>query len=345
MVATINIQEKDVSPEGGESLGDADTGNEVNVFAKEVFSEFTFPPDVILVQEVLAGSAARLRTALQEKLPGCTYELAFPANQNPGGVDLCQPVALDNECASHPGLAIQRDTVILYNSQTMETVLPNTTDNNNDGHTDSDLYAQGYFRTRYPAAWQGDGYFYRDQAFACVREKAGTARLPIVSLHYVQERRFDTEAHNNQRKDFWSQQLANHLVDRCNWSTPPTTPDTLKVIGGDFNIKRCPQQEETPHCGTESPLQWWTNLKNLKGYTDSVYVKNTNSIDEQETAMGDDPDPEDGPRLDFVFVNGSGTCTATADTDYPFPPRTNSPTNWVYYSDHAYVKAMLGDSC
>ena len=195
------------------------------------------------------------------------------------------------------------------------------------------LWRGGFFRTRLSARRADGRVSYRDHAYACLEERAGSPpslSVPVMSVHLVPQDIVKDEF----IEEVW-QWWAHRVRAALAWGCPQARHGRagVRVIAGDFNINHCETQPETPTCrGRDDIRSSWLRLENgarsdpvgFGQYGDAVWRLHHGPLQLRRQAT------HAGGRIDFIFAQARA-CAASAD---PLRARPG-------YSDHRYVFARL----
>ncbi|MDQ3985374.1 MAG: hypothetical protein M3280_02615 [Actinomycetota bacterium] len=230
LVVTINMQE---------AYG-ADTTDmrETRVFAEKALKVAPKRPDVILLQEVKAKSAKKIRGYLSEK-SGDRYVLAAPPGVEPW--------------SQTSRTVTKKDTGILLNSETMR-------------KADSG----GYFTTRIAQGdmAKGEKAEIHKHAFVKAVEKKTGLVVPLVSVHFTLNKLFRSHNLAERYKENWVGDISEALNQKYG-----TDEAMVKVIGGDFNLSQCPSSIDFDVC-VEDPDRFLGHHKVLyaHSYVDTFWA-------------------------------------------------------------------------
>lgn len=146
----------------------------------------------------------------------------------------------------------------------------------------------------------------------------------MASIHFPRSDRFASLATSFVYKGRWAASMVELLA-----SAYPSAG--VRVIGGDFNNRRCADTDETVDCEV---TPFWAELT-AAGYRDAVFT----------THGGDDAslreqyrkgDRTARTRIDYIFVKGAAVTEASHDVGYG--AKSGDPD---FYSDHRFLWAGL----
>lgn len=215
--------------------------SEIATFARRVAEIVPLTPDAVLLQEVVADSAARAAALL-----GRTTRAEFDVAVGPGP----EPVVGERH-----GQIVVRNTAILLNRATMRGV--------GDGGFVASRYlsrdASSKFRPRI-----------KEHAHCLARTVSGKIDVPLVSIHFVTNEKFAASTMGFCYKAQWARRVTSFLEVRYPRGDLPQLP----VIGGDFNHRRCMKRRERSDCEV---APFWHALTSQHGFTDAVFARHGDS--------------------------------------------------------------------
>jgi hypothetical protein len=286
-----------------------------------------YAPDVVLLQEVRTRDAREIAGHLNSRI-----ELE---EESCSEVPRCYRVAISYESSdgdvtwdATETKTVIADTAILYNQRSLtiqgtgefntaytrgEQCRPEVDDNGQDVFVDSDLdglndckrrKVKRHFMARFVEAPTGSPAQPTDL-------EAG-----VASIHFATRDNLRNQATHALVKDRWAQRASNRL--RMFASSAQ-----LFVLGGDFNIGRCGDEDEIvddpnspPPPEPTDPIQcrerdWWRNLTgSMHQFDDSLYVRNrTQPQMNRQYQSGTDQTER---RIDFIFVRNTSMTEPTA---------------------------------
>ncbi len=304
-------------------------------------------PDVLLLQEVTNGNEDACNSiGVVDRLVNELNQYYYPG---PGGTPLpiyMKAVSPSNTAADRCSGSAQceRETAIVINGNTME-----------KSATRGLLEEDSYVTTTYTTNEQNPAHTItsRDHAMACLQEKVRAGdpvgkdpvTVPVASVHFVEWKKLkDNLSIQDGKRTDWSNQVVDALDNLCGEGKQAFSDDSpdARVIGGDFNLRRCEQTGlEVSNCGAGTALNWWTAMHWTNSYKDTVYTNfiNNNTLLQGQATHGNtgtqNNDPG-GTRIDYIFARGD-LCSASAHIEYN--PENAQATRW--YSDHRYVYATI----
>lgn len=214
MVVSANLREShsewpdDIT---GVPLSDMQTMGEVANFVDHLSENVPAPPDVLLLQEVIAPSARETahRLTLEFDLP---YEVVIAGNDS-------------NELFSGSYLH-KRNVAIIVNAAQIEVV----------GEVGFLTLAER------PGDWPS--YLYgiaQDQAHALLRDRASGEKLAVMSIHWATNPKFASPALATARRVEWARLTKAFMAERFDDAD-------IQVMGGEFNFTRCASWRESLRC-------------------------------------------------------------------------------------------------
>jgi hypothetical protein len=214
MVVSANLREShaewpdDIS---GVPYSDLQTMGEVANFVDHLAEHVPAPPDVLLLQEVIAPSARE--TALR-----LTQEFDLPYEVVIAGTD-------SNELFSGSYLH-KRNVAIIVNAAQIEVIgkVGFLTLAERSGDWPSHLYGIA-----------------QDQAHALLRDRASGEKLAVMSIHWATNPKFATPALATTRRVEWARLTKTFMAERFGDAD-------IQVMGGEFNFTRCGSWRETLRC-------------------------------------------------------------------------------------------------
>jgi exonuclease III len=211
--------------------------SEIVTFARRVGEIVPFTPDAVLLQEVVADTAARGAALLRR-----TTQADFDVAVGPGP----EPVV-----GERGGQIVVRNTAILLNRATMRRV--------GDGGFVASRYlsrdASSEFRPRI-----------KEHAHCLARTASGKIDVPLISIHFVTNEKFAASTMGFCYKAQWVRRVTSFMATQY----PPGDAPQLPVIGGDFNHRRCVKRRERPDCEV---FPFWYALTAQHSFTDAVFAR------------------------------------------------------------------------
>jgi endonuclease/exonuclease/phosphatase family metal-dependent hydrolase len=263
-------------------------------FAVRVRSIVPSTPDAVLLQEVSRSAATYVAGALSGRLD---VEVVMGARP----IDLTGP--------SEPGgPEVAGDTAVLLNSTSLAGV------------------ASGSISTSYDDADRAPDRPYRTKKHRFVQAKTltGNKTVQLVSVHFIINKWLHSEDVCFCYKRVWTDRIARRMQDRM------PSANTVNVIAGDFNNRRCTPRREKVVCTT---TPFWHSLTAKWGYTDAVFDFHGTS-DERIRRQGQGGPGRSG-RIDYIFTTGR---VSKASHDINYRAGVADPH---FYSDHPLVWAEL----
>lgn len=264
---------------------------ELRNFARRLFRELTTVPDVVLLQEVIGRSARATARYLSKRFGGRYVAAVFPQRLYPRGLK-ARPL-------------IKNNTAILVNTLTMRR-----------------MGRGGYFTVKVGRGEQARGDVRMGQRFAhtVLRERQTGKRVAVMSVHFVPTDKFRSRSVAYRRKGAHARQTMRFFEKRYGHAP-------IRVVGGDFNNRRCESFQEQIVCDKTPFYEVMT--KRPFRYTDSVFARhNRGNTDIRSTYRY--------KRIDYVFTRGA-VFEAWHDETYN-TKRINR--DWV--ADHRFVMAKVG---
>ena len=212
-------------------------------FVSRIVPLLPYKPDVLLLQEVTARSAATIA-----KLLGRATGNRFAVVVKPWAV-----------AQRRDGrMLYKRDTAIVINLATMQ-----------------ETKQGGYLTHRYARsdAVRGKPVQVVQTAYTVVHERKGRFDLPVSSSHFVTRRgTLRTETLDRRYRLRWSRDIAARL------RRFGSRRKLLRVAGGDFNAERCWVEDEAGTCTKFLP--WWKFMTETSSYSDALRERiNVGGID------------------------------------------------------------------
>lgn len=251
---------------------------DMQAFANRVAELLPRPPDVLLLQEVLADGAKAVTSYLKQTT-GIGYTVAVaPAFKSP-----MKQSTLEDQV---------RDTAILLNQQTM-----------------SGNQRKGFLATRYAVSEKSPGFpraRAKDHAHALATHRPSGTRLGLMSVHLAPHKQFASKDRHRQRSADWVRELVAEMKRRY-----PRRGRQINILAGDFNNPRSTGDKEVID-GEVTPF--WSALSQL-GYTDAIFEihGHSNRSIKNQHRKGD----RQAARIDYIFVAGGEVIQATHDLDPP----------------------------
>ena len=293
LVISANLREAYRGPDDilGRHYDDVEETKEISTFALRLKQRQSYKPDVLLLQEVVSPTARRVARAMTARFGDPYRAKVRPRKMFPRGVD-ANPL-------------VERETAIVYNRATMEAV--------NRG---------GYFRIRQKdedlkPSWRKR---FRDNAHLLLREKGTRMTVATMSVHFLVLDAFVSFEQHVIRRAAWARRI-NRFMDRTYRKAD------VRVMGGDFNSRRCQTLPETLIC---DELGFWDAMTDRPRLDDSVFVRNSMSDSDIQQQAGT------RKRIDYIFARPT-TFAASHDLAYD---KEIGDTNFI--SDHRYVRAIVG---
>lgn len=283
----------------------AQKGELVN-FADRLAGELHVVPDVLLFSEAI-GVSTRATAKLLTKEFGVRFGTAIAPT--------------DLYVGNSSRRANKRNTSVVINMKTMERV--------NQG---------GYVTVRQPQGEQAEGTLptSQDEAHVLLREKASGARVAVMSVHLLSSRKFRSRAIARQRKGIWAENLMSFFRDKY-----PDAP--IKILGGEFNERRCLAHLETLECDSDRPNSptgttplWRAITGDPFNYKDSVYEYNSRGPWDLWKAANKLEGKKGGKRIDFIFGKPE-VYSGWHDQAYNARIFTRN-----YISDHRFISSVVG---
>lgn len=281
---------------------DVDDGADVKVFAERIAGELPYAPDVVLLQEVVAESAERAASKLEQQT-GHPYVVAI-------GPEETTTVETGDDYKK------VRDTAILYNDTTMKVAT-------HDGAADEGGYISSWYSAE--EGLETEKRHIKQQAYIYLKKDGveGT-RFGFVSVHFATSDRLASDEVALEKKGEWSADLVTEIEGRYTYA------DGF-VIGGDFNNKRCEVQPERVACD-ETPF--WTVLTGAYEYVDAVFSLYGTS-DASLWSQYRKGDQCGSKRIDYLFAAGA---VLEGGHDVNYAAEEGDPD---FYSDHRFVWALV----
>ncbi|MDQ3954606.1 MAG: calcium-binding protein [Actinomycetota bacterium] len=269
---------------------------ELKNFALRLAGELWMVPDVLLFSEAVGVSTNDTARFLTKRF-GDRFKTAIA------------PKTLYIGASSRR--AAKRNTSIVINARTMERV--------NKG---------GFITMRQPRGEQtrGTAPISQDQAHVLLREKQSGHRVAAASIHLLSIRKFKSAAIAHRRKRIWAENLVSFM--RKKYGEVPT-----KVLGGEFNQRRCNAWRETLEC---DEFGLWKTFVRKANYEDAVYESHSRGkwdLWKAATRLGGD---KGGKRINYVFAKPNAVG-GWHDQAYKARIFTKN-----FISDHRFISALVG---
>lgn len=195
----------------GVPYSDMQTMGELTNFVDHLAEHLPAPPDVLLLQEVIAPSARETAIRLTERFD-LPYRVVIAGGDS-------------NEFGA--GLYLhKRNVAIIVNSSQIEV----------EGGV-------GFLTlTQQPGEWPSylDGIA-QDQAYARLRDRRSGVSLAVMSIHWATNPKFVSRPAATNRRVEWAHRTRAFMLERFD-------SDDIKVMGGEFNFTRCGSWRETLGC-------------------------------------------------------------------------------------------------
>jgi endonuclease/exonuclease/phosphatase family metal-dependent hydrolase len=183
-------------------------------FVKRLPMVIPYLPDVLLLQEVVEGSARSVAELLQEAT-GKAYQVA-----------VCPEPTVRPKSNDPSKMQVRRDCAILIRSDAFKTV-------DNGGYFPSLISPEESAGDRRAAV--------KEHAYLLVEDKRGSTRLALISLHLLPGK-FYRQDLIFRKKGQWTEEI-------CEFQESQYTSDgqkMIRVIAGDFNNPRYSEEEIHP---------------------------------------------------------------------------------------------------
>jgi exonuclease III len=214
MIVSANLRESHAEwPDDitGVAYSDMQTMGEIANFVDHLAEHTPSPPDVLLLQEVIAPSARETAVRLSEKFD-LPYQVVIAGDYS-------------NEVARDSYLH-KRNVAIIVNAAQIEVV------------------GKVGFLTLLQRPGDWPSYLYgiaQDQAHALLRDRSSGERLAVMSIHWATNPKFVSEAAATARRVEWAHQTKSFMINEFN------SGDAM-VMGGEFNFTRCGAWRESLGC-------------------------------------------------------------------------------------------------
>jgi hypothetical protein len=216
MVISANLRESHAEwPDDitGVPYSDMQTMGELPNFVDHLAESVPAPPDVLLLQEVIASSANETARLLTERF------------------DLPYRVVIAGDSSNEVGSVFdtyrhKRNVAIIVNTAQIEVV----------GEV-------GFMTlTQRPGDWPS--YLYgiaQDQAHALLRDRKSGVRIAVMSIHWATNPKFISQPVATARRLEWARQTKTFMANRFDGAE-------IEVLGGEFNLTRCGTWKESLRC-------------------------------------------------------------------------------------------------
>ena len=237
---------------------------ELTNFVDHLAEHVPAPPDVLLLQEVIAPSAQRTASLLAQRFD-LPYRVVI------AGDAYSNQIGPKGDDFKH-----KKNTAIIVNSDQIEVV----------GRV-------GYMTVTAPTH-EWNPYLFRvaqDQAHALLRDRVSGIELAVMSIHWVTTPHFRSDSIANKRRLAWALQTRRFMAERFGDAD-------IKVMGGEFSVLRCGIWIESRRCDehpayeviTRGPMQ------------DAVLESSQHSVREYRRQVENRKDKLH--RIDYIFASG-----------------------------------------
>ncbi|MDQ3955705.1 MAG: hypothetical protein M3285_09165, partial [Actinomycetota bacterium] len=307
-VIVANLKEMDPDNRDhitGEPRRDLARKGELVNFAERLAGELHVVPDVLLFSEAVSVS-----TRATAKLLSREFKMPFGTAIAPTKLYIGNSTRRANK----------RNTSVVINKRTMERVGKG-----------------GYVTVKQPRGEQREGTLptSQDEAHVLLREKASGKKVAVMSVHLLSGRKFRSRDIARRRKGEWAEQLMTFFHKKY-----PDAP--IKVVGGEFNERRCTARVETNDCSgrrpnstsTITPL-WRAMTRDPYNYKDAVFEHNSDrpwDISRASPKLTN----RGGKRIDYIFAKPA-VHSGWHDLAYKTRMFTRG-----YISDHRFISSVVG---
>ncbi|MFZ5475984.1 MAG: hypothetical protein ACOZNI_04355, partial [Myxococcota bacterium] len=286
------------------SADDVDEHADMKEFARRVRTEVPYAPDVVLLQEVVADSAAYVAEKLEDET-GHAYVVAIGPEE-------------DTTVESGDDYQIKRDVAVLYNDTTMKVAT-------HDGGADEGGFLSHWYNADENAT-TGEKRNIKQSAFIYLKKDGiEDTKFGFVSVHFATSENLASEEVALEKKGEWSAEVVTEIEGRYTYA------DGF-VLGGDFNNRRCEEKPETIDC---EPTAAWSVLVDAYDYLDAVFDL-YGSSNESLWSQYRKADECVTKRIDYLFVKGR-VLAGSHDVDYA---RVDEGADG-FYSDHRFLWALV----
>ncbi len=229
MVVTANLEELYDYEDRGHP-------GDLHAFVRRAVELTPAPPDVVLLQEVVAGGARTVTRALQQDT-GNRFALAASPPATP----------YTYQDTRHE---VVRDTAIILNLKTMRRISE-----------------PGFVKTKHPPAVTSPAEpknKAKEHAHVLMLHKPSQTLVAAMSVHLAPKKQFNDENVAADYRARWARGLCRH----CQRTYPKAKTKQVRIIGGDFNNARCPGGSETRDC---TPTAMWVEMTERYGLHDAVF--------------------------------------------------------------------------
>ena len=268
MVISANLRESHPNwPDDitGAAFADLQSMGELTNFVDHLAEHVPAPPDVLLLQEVIAPSARETALRLRKKfdLPYRVVIAGHDSNQ----------VGPKFDNFKH-----KQNTAIIVNSAQIEVV----------GKV-------GFFTlTEQPGDWSPDRFgVAQEQAHALLRDRTSGVGLAVMSIHWSSTPKFRSRPVATMRRVKWARQTKAFMAERFGAAD-------IQVMGGEFNLNRCGVWIESLRCDQHPAYEVLAGAR--RPFEDAVLAVSRHSRREfRRQVENRKGDPH---RIDYIFVAG-----------------------------------------
>lgn len=277
----------------GEPYADLQSMTELSNFVDHVARLVPRPPDVLLLQEVIAVSARETAKQLREKFDRPYAVVVASGDSNQIGPKF--------DYFKH-----KRNTAIIINEAQMDVV----------GKV-------GYMSlNQRPGDWPvGRFGVAQEQAHALLRHRPSGVEVGVMSVHWATNPKFGARRLGTARRIEWAHQVTAFMSERFGRAD-------IQVMGGEFSVNRCGVWQESLRCDEHPAYEVITDGRN--GFKDAVLVASRHS--KREFARQVENRNGDPHRIDYIFSTGT-VHAASRSVDYltqKFTPRYFSDHKYDY---------------
>ena len=267
MVVSANLRESHANwPDDVTGVARADLyySAELTNFVDHLAEHVPAPPDVLLLQEVIAPSAHETAQLLTRKFD-LPYQVVI------AGDAYSNQIGPKGDDFKH-----KKNTAIIVNSDQIEVV----------GKV-------GYMTISAPVE-EWSPYLFKvaqDQAHALLRDRLSGIEVAVMSIHWVTTPHFRSDSIANKRRLAWARQTRKFMTERFGDAD-------VRVMGGEFSVLRCGIWNESRRCDHHPAYEVITRGP----MKDSVLKASQHSVREYRRQVENRKDKLH--RIDYIFASG-----------------------------------------
>ena len=296
MVVSANLRESHPSwPDDitGAPYSDLDSMGELSNFVNHLGKTLPAPPDVLLLQEVIAPSAQETARLLAKKF-GLPYRVVIVG----GYTNQVGP--------KFDGFKHKQNTAILINTAQIEVV------------------GKVGFMTlsARPGDWSLDAFgVAQEQAHALLEDRKSGEKLAVMSIHWPSTPKFVSMTQATLRRADFARRATKFMTEHF-----PAAD--IRVMGGEFNVNRCGIWRESLNCDEHPAYETITRQRH--SFHDAVYTVSRHSLQAFNRQVYNRKGVRH--RIDYIFTTGK-VITASRSIGYDeqkFTPKFFSDHRYDY---------------